>query len=81
MEVCPVDCIIKIQQHDKFHNLQSWCQIDHFVAKLLEMKSTHPEAEVLAKYLRAVGDGTLAGSNLDDQVHDILKSGADDKEK
>lgn len=28
LEVCPVDCIIKIQQHDKFYNLQSWCQID-----------------------------------------------------
>ena len=28
LEVCPVDCIIKIQQYDQFHNLQSWCQID-----------------------------------------------------
>jgi electron transport complex protein RnfB len=28
LEVCPVDCIIKIQQNDKFHNLQSWCEID-----------------------------------------------------
>jgi electron transport complex protein RnfB len=28
LEVCPVDCIIKIQQHDKFQNLQSWCEID-----------------------------------------------------
>lgn len=28
LEVCPVDCIIKIQQHDNFHGLQSWCQID-----------------------------------------------------
>ena len=28
LEVCPVDCISKIQQYDQFHNLQSWCQID-----------------------------------------------------
>jgi len=28
LEVCPVDCIIKVQQYDQFHNLQSWCQID-----------------------------------------------------
>ena len=28
LEVCPVDCIIKIQQHDQFKNLQSWCEID-----------------------------------------------------
>ena len=28
LEVCPVDCIIKIQQYDQFQNLQSWCQID-----------------------------------------------------
>ena len=28
VEVCPVDCISKIQQYDQFHNLQSWCQID-----------------------------------------------------
>ena len=28
LEVCPVDCIFKIQQHDQFHNYQSWCEID-----------------------------------------------------
>jgi electron transport complex protein RnfB len=28
LEVCPVDCIIKIQQNDQFNNLQSWCEID-----------------------------------------------------
>jgi electron transport complex protein RnfB len=28
LEVCPVDCIIKVQQYDQFHNLQSWCEID-----------------------------------------------------
>ena len=28
LEVCPVDCIVKIQQYDQFQNLQSWCQID-----------------------------------------------------
>ena len=28
LEVCPVDCIIKIQQYDQFQNLQSWCEID-----------------------------------------------------
>ena len=28
LEVCPVDCIEKIQQYDQVHNLQSWCQID-----------------------------------------------------
>src|SRR3569833_2556828 len=28
LEVCPVDCIIKIQQYDQYHNLQSFCQID-----------------------------------------------------
>ena len=28
LEVCPVDCIIKIQQYDQFYNLQSWCEID-----------------------------------------------------
>jgi electron transport complex protein RnfB len=28
LEVCPVDCIIKVQQYDTFHNLQSWCEID-----------------------------------------------------
>ena len=28
LEVCPVDCIEKIQQYDNFHNLQSWCEID-----------------------------------------------------
>jgi len=28
LEVCPVDCIIKIQQYDDKHNLQSWCEID-----------------------------------------------------
>ena len=28
LEVCPVDCIVKMQQYDQFHNLQSWCQID-----------------------------------------------------
>ncbi len=28
LEVCPVDCIMKIQQYDQFHNLQSFCEID-----------------------------------------------------
>ncbi len=28
LEVCPVDCIFKVQQYDQFHNLQSWCEID-----------------------------------------------------
>ena len=28
LEVCPVDCIDKIQQYDNFHNMQSWCEID-----------------------------------------------------
>lgn len=28
LEVCPVDCIIKIQQNDNLGNLQSWCEID-----------------------------------------------------
>ena len=28
LEVCPVDCIVKVQQYDQFHNLQSWCEID-----------------------------------------------------
>lgn len=28
LEVCPVDCIEKIQQYDNFQNLQSWCEID-----------------------------------------------------
>src|SRR5215472_11695673 len=28
LEVCPVDCILKIQQYDGFYNLQSFCQID-----------------------------------------------------
>ena len=28
LEVCPVDCIFKVQQFDQFHNLQSWCEID-----------------------------------------------------
>lgn len=28
LEVCPVDCIVKIQQYDSMQNLQSWCQID-----------------------------------------------------
>jgi len=28
LEVCPVDCIFKVQQSDKFNNLQSWCEID-----------------------------------------------------
>ena len=28
LEVCPVDCIFKVQQVDKSHNLQSWCEID-----------------------------------------------------
>ena len=27
-QVCPVDCILKVQQYDQFHNLQSWCEID-----------------------------------------------------
>ncbi len=28
IEVCPVDCIIKIQQFDGLPNMQSFCQID-----------------------------------------------------
>ncbi|MFP6669381.1 MAG: 4Fe-4S binding protein [Pirellulales bacterium] len=28
LEVCPVDCIDKVQQYDNFLNLQSWCEID-----------------------------------------------------
>ena len=28
LEVCPVDCIIKVQQFDNLKNLQSWCEID-----------------------------------------------------
>lgn len=28
IEVCPVDCIIKLHQHDKAKGLQSWCEID-----------------------------------------------------
>ena len=28
LEVCPVDCINKIQQYDSMFNLQSWCEID-----------------------------------------------------
>ena len=28
LEVCPVDCIVKIQQYDHMQNLQSWCEID-----------------------------------------------------
>lgn len=28
LEVCPVDCIVKIQQFDNLKNLQSWCEID-----------------------------------------------------
>ncbi|MEI6255786.1 MAG: 4Fe-4S binding protein [Planctomycetota bacterium] len=28
LEICPVDCILKLQQYDKFQNLQSWCEID-----------------------------------------------------
>lgn len=28
LEVCPVDCIVKIQQYPGAPNLQSWCQID-----------------------------------------------------
>src|SRR4029079_11984682 len=28
LEVCPVDCIVKIQQYPGMYNLQSFCQID-----------------------------------------------------
>jgi electron transport complex protein RnfB len=28
LEVCPVDCIFKIEQHDGMRGLQSWCEID-----------------------------------------------------
>jgi electron transport complex protein RnfB len=28
LEVCPVDCIVKIQQHPHLGMLQSWCEID-----------------------------------------------------
>ncbi|MEX1039002.1 MAG: 4Fe-4S binding protein [Pirellulaceae bacterium] len=28
LEVCPVDCIIKIEQYPQFGAMQSWCQID-----------------------------------------------------
>lgn len=28
LEVCPVDCIIKVQNRDFIGNLQSWCEID-----------------------------------------------------
>ena len=28
LEVCPVDCIVKVQQHPGMPNLQSWCEID-----------------------------------------------------
>lgn len=28
LEVCPVDCIVKIQQYPGMPNMQSWCQID-----------------------------------------------------
>jgi electron transport complex protein RnfB len=28
LEVCPVDCIFKVQQYDQFQNLQSFCEID-----------------------------------------------------
>ncbi len=28
LEVCPVDCIEKVQQYNDLGNLQSWCQID-----------------------------------------------------
>jgi len=28
LEVCPVDCIEKIEQYPQYGSLQSWCQID-----------------------------------------------------
>ena len=28
LEVCPVDCIIKVNQKDESKGLQSWCEID-----------------------------------------------------
>ena len=28
LQICPVDCIIKIQQYNQFNDLQSFCQID-----------------------------------------------------
>ena len=28
LEVCPVDCIVKIEQYPQFGMLQSWCEID-----------------------------------------------------
>jgi electron transport complex protein RnfB len=28
LEVCPVDCIEKVQQYNELGSLQSWCQID-----------------------------------------------------
>ena len=28
LEVCPVDCIVKVQQYPGMPNLQSWCEID-----------------------------------------------------
>jgi len=28
IEVCPVDCIVKIEQYPQFGMLQSWCEID-----------------------------------------------------
>ncbi len=28
LEVCPVDCIFKIEQHTNMPGMQSWCEID-----------------------------------------------------
>jgi electron transport complex protein RnfB len=28
LEVCPVDCIFKVEKKDKTNNLQTWCEID-----------------------------------------------------
>ena len=45
--------------------------MDHFVNKLLEMKKTHPQVEVLAKYLRAAGSQSTT-HDLNKQVLNIL---------
>ncbi len=45
LEVCPVDCIIKIQQYDQFHNMQSWCQIDSGTLRRLRSVRPHPAEE------------------------------------
>ena len=51
LEVCPVDCITKIQQFDGLGNLQSWCQIELTVCPwdAIEMVPTEQVAVAVAQ--------------------------------